>query len=140
MRMARLRRKARVVALQVLYELDCSSHKPDDVISRLIQDKGLQHEAANFSCELVTGVLLNTQEINKVIREFATAFPLEQIAAIDRNILRLAIFEVLFHNKAPLKVAIDEAVELAKMFGSEASPKFINGVLGSLVTARIETT
>jgi N utilization substance protein B len=138
--MARLRRKARVVALQVLYELDCSSHKPDDVISRLIQDKGLQHEAANFSCELVTGVLLNTQEINKVIREFATAFPLEQIAAIDRNILRLAIFEVLFHNKAPLKVAIDEAVELAKMFGSEASPKFINGVLGSLVTARIETT
>ena len=134
-----LRRKARVVALQVLYEIDCSSHKPDGVISRLIQDKGLPDEAADFSRELVNGVLLNIQDINKAIQEFAPAFPLKQIAAIDRNILRLAIFEVLFHNKVPLKVAIDEAVELAKTFGSEMSPKFVNGVLGSLVTARIIT-
>ena len=139
MRMVGLRRKARIVALQVLYEIDCSSHKPDDVISRLIQDKGLPDEAADFSRELVNGVLLNIQDINKAIQEFAPAFPLAQIAAIDRNILRLAIFEVLFHNKVPLKVAIDEAVELAKTFGSEMSPKFINGVLGSVVTARIRT-
>ena len=105
----------------------------------MIQDKGLFHETADFSRELVNGVLFNIQDIDKTIREFAPAFPLEQMSAIDRNILRLAIFEVLFHNKVPFKVAIDEAVELAKTFGSETSPKFVNGVLGSLLTARIKT-
>jgi N utilization substance protein B len=137
MKTSGLRRKARVVALQALYELDCSTHNPDDVLLRLIRDKFLPDEAANFGRELVVGVLVNRQDIDDAIQEFAPAFPLEQIATVDRTILRLAIFEVLFHNKVPLKVAINEAVELAKTFGGDTSAKFINGVLGAVVAARI---
>lgn len=137
MKVIRLRRKARIVALQTLYELDSSTHKPEDILARLLQEKALTAEAANFARELVNGVLQNRQDIDDLIRELAPAFPPEQIATIDRNILRLAIFEVLFHNKAPLKVAINEAVELAKSFGGDTSPKFINGVLGSVVATRV---
>ncbi len=133
--MAGLRRKARTVALQALYELDCSSHKPEEVLARLLQEKALPNEAADFAQSLVSGVLQNEKDIDDVVRRFAPAFPLEQIAVIDRNILRLAIFEVLFDNRVPVKAAINEAVELAKSFGSDTSQKFINGVLGSVVSS-----
>ena len=85
-----------------------------------------------FVRELVSGVVQNREEIDNNIRRFASAWPIEQIALIDRNILRLAIFEILFDNKVQVKVAINEAVELAKDFGSDSSQKFINGVLGSV--------
>ncbi len=138
MKTSGLRRKARIVALQVLYELDCSTHEPDDVLTRLIKDKFLPDEAAGFCRELVFGVLANRQHLDNTIQQFASVFPLEQLATVDRTILRLAIFELLLHNKVPLKVAINEAVELAKTFGGDASAKFINGVLGAVVAARIE--
>jgi N utilization substance protein B len=138
MKTSGLRRKARVVALQALYELDCSTHKPDDVLTRLIRDRFLPDEAAGFCRELVIGVLANRQDLDNTIQRFASVFPLKQIATVDRTILRLAIFEVLLHNKVPLKVAINEAVDLAKTFGGDASAKFINGVLGAVVAARIE--
>ena len=134
-RVTGLRRKARIVALQTLYEIDCSAHKPKKVVARLLQEKALPDEAADFSQRLVTGVLQNKRDIDDMIRKFAPAFPVEQIAPIDRNVLRLAIFEVLFDNKVPVRAAINEAVELAKSFGGDASPKFINGVLGSVVAA-----
>ena len=136
--MTGLRRKARIVALQTLYELDCSTHKSDDILARLLQEKALPGEAIDFTRELITGVLQNKQDIDNIIRRFAPAFPVEQIATIDRNILRLAIFEVLFNNKVPVKAAINEAVELAKSFGSDTSQKFINGVLGSIVAAHAQ--
>jgi N utilization substance protein B len=126
------RRQARIVALQTLYEINCSIHKPEAVSARLLEEKALPKEAADFARRLVTGVLENNQDIDNVIGKFAPAFPVEQIATIDRNILRLAIFEVLFDNKVPVKAAINEAVELAKSFGGDTSPKFINGVLGSV--------
>ena len=131
--MSEVRRKARIVALQTLYEVDCSAHRPEEVLSRLLKEKALTGEAADFSHNLVTEILHHKQDIDDVIREFAPAFPVEQIATIDRNILRLAIFEVLFDNRVPVKAAINEAVELAKSFGGDATPKFINGVLGSVV-------
>ena len=134
----RLRRKARIIALQTLYEIDCSTHKAEEVLARLLQEKVLPNETVDFTQSLVSGVLQNKQDIDDVIQRFAPAFPLEQIATIDRNILRLAIFEVLFDNRVPIKAAINEAVELAKSFGSDASPKFINGVLGSVVTACVQ--
>ena len=124
------------MALQTLYETDCSSHDPEAVLDRSIAEKTLPTEASDFSKILVTGVLQNGQEIDALIRQFAPAFPLEQIAAIDRNILRLAIFEILFDNRVPVKVAINEAVELAKSYGGDASPKLVNGVLGSIVANR----
>ena len=136
--MTGLRRKARIVALQTLYELDCSTHKSDDILARLLQEKALPGEAIDFTRELITGVLQNKHDIDNIIRRFAPAFPVEQIATIDRNILRLAIFEVLLNNKVPVKAAINEAVELAKSFGSDTSQKFINGVLGSIVAAHAQ--
>ncbi len=133
-----IRRKARTTALQALYELDCSSHQPSEVVARLLQEKTLPVEAGDFVKSLVNGVLDNKNNIDDVIRRFAPAFPVEQIAPIDRNILRLAIFEVLFDNRVPVKAAINEAVELAKGFGGDTSQKFINGVLGSVTAVCLQ--
>jgi len=137
-KMVGVRRKARTIALQTLYELDCSAHQPNEILARLLHEKALPDEAADFARSLVNGVLKNKKNADDVIRRFAPAFPVEQIAPIDRNILRLAIFEVLFDNRVPVKAAINEAVELAKSFGSDTSQKFVNGVLGSVVTAYIQ--
>jgi N utilization substance protein B len=138
--MVGVRRKARIVALQVLYELDCSAHQPDKALARLLRDKLLPDEAADFAKSLVVGFLQNKKDIDNVIRRFAPTFPIEQIAPIDRNILRLAIFEILFDNRVPMKAVINEAVELAKSFGSDTSQKFVNGVLGSVATNCIDQT
>lgn len=128
------RREARIVALQTLYELDCTKHRAEEVLPRLANEKALLQEAFSFSQELVQGVLQNRPTLDDVIGRFAPAFPVEQMAVIDRNILRLAIFEILFDDNTPIKVTINEAVELAKAFGSASSPRLINGVLGSVVT------
>ena len=133
--MTGIRRKTRIAALQALYEIDCSAHKPGDVLARSLREKYLPEEAGSFAQLLVDGVLQNKQAIDDAIMHFAPLFPVEQIAIIDRNILRLAIFELLFDTKVPIKAAINEAIELAKSFGSDTSPKFINGVLGSVVSA-----
>ena len=126
------RRKARRIALQALYEIDTVKHDAEAVISRLPTDGGLSEENNAFVHELVNGVIQNKERIDQNIQSFAPAWPVEQIAVIDRNILRLAIFEILFDNKVPVKVAINEAVELAKSFASDNSAKFVNGVLGSV--------
>ena len=136
--MTGLRRKARIFALQALYEFDCSSHKPEEILARLLQERALPDKVADFAQDLVHGALQNKQNIDNMIRKFAPAFPVEQIAVIDRNILRLAIFEILFDNRVPVKAAINEAVELAKSFGSDTSQKFVNGVLGSIFSFRIQ--
>ena len=134
--MAGIRRQARIAALQALYELDCTKHKVEEALARLRAGETLAQEALSFSEELVKGVLQNKSELDALIKKFAPAFPPEQMSIIDRNILRLAIFEILFNDKTPFKVAINEAVELAKEFGSDSSPRLINGVLGSITTER----
>jgi N utilization substance protein B len=130
--MTRARRKARALALQALYEVDSVGHGVQEVLTSLLAKEGLSEENAAFTRELVNGVIQNKDIIDYNIEKFAPAWPIGQIAVIDRNILRLAIFEVLLNNKAPVKVAINEAVELAKTFGSDSSSKFVNGVLGSV--------
>lgn len=127
-----LRRKARVIALQVLYEVDSVGHDMEHALTPFLADGRLNEENAVFARHLTSGVLQNMDEIDRYIKKFATAWPLEQVPLVDRNILRLAIFEILLDNSVPIKVAINEAVELAKVFGSQNSPKFINGVLGSV--------
>jgi N utilization substance protein B len=134
--MAGIRRQARIAALQALYELDCTKHKVEEALARLRAGETLAKEALSFSEELLRGVLQNKSELDALIEKFAPAFPPEQMSIIDRNILRLAIFEILFDDKTPFKVAINEAVELAKEFGSDSSPRLINGVLGSITTER----
>ena len=127
------RRKARVIALQSLYELDCTEHKAEEVLAQVTTGKTLPQEVLNFSEQLTLGVLQNKIKLDELIKRFAPAFPVEQMSVVDRNILRLAIFEILFDNKTPLKVAINEAVDLAKTFGSDSSAHLVNGVLGSIV-------
>ena len=134
--MAGTRRKARIAALQVLYELDCTRHKVEETSARLRARETLAQEALGFSEELVKGVLQHKSELDATIGKFARAFPVEQMSIIDRNILRLAIFEILFSKATPLKVAINEAIELAKDYGSDSSPRLINGILGSITTGR----
>jgi N utilization substance protein B len=127
-----IRRKARVGALQALYEVDSVGHDVAEVLERQMEDEPLEEESAIFMKELVEGVLSNEGDIDGVIEIYAPAWPVAQMALIDRNILRLAIFEILFNNKVPVKVVINEAVELAKTFGGDNTPKFINGVLGTV--------
>ena len=130
--MAGKRRKARAVALQALYEIDSTRHEAEAVVSRLLAEEGLPEENSTFVREIVSQVIQNKGNLDRNIQRFAPAWPIGQIPVIDRNILRLAIFEVLFDNKVSVKVAINEVVELAKKFGSDSSPKFVNGVLGSV--------
>jgi len=128
------RRKARKIAFQVLCEISTTGHNPDKTLEQLLGESQLSEVNAGFTRELVGGVIKNKQEIDEYIRRFAPAWPIEQLPVVDKNILRLAIYEVLLDNRVPTKVAINEAVELAKIFGSENSAKFINGVLGAVST------
>ena len=130
--MSSYRHKARTIALQTLYEVDSAARPAGTVVERLLAEANLTEETAAFVRELVAGAIDNKDEIDSNIQRYAPAWPLEQMAMIDRNILRLAIFEILFDNKVPVKVAVSEAVELAKTYGSESSSKFVNGVLGSV--------
>lgn len=130
--MAGVRRKTRALALQALYEIDSSGHKTEEVLNRLLSEEQLPEENVSFAYDLVNGVISNKEEIDGNIQTFAPAWPVEQMPVIDRNILRLAIFEILIDNKVPVKVAINEAIELAKTFGADNSSKFVNGVLGSV--------
>ncbi|HEV8573966.1 MAG TPA: transcription antitermination factor NusB [Dehalococcoidia bacterium] len=130
--MAGKRRRARIAALQALFELDSVGHAPEETIARQFEAGPASPEVVEFARELVTGVLESKERIDQTIQATAPAFPVEQMAVVDRNILRLAIYEVLIDNRVPMRAAINEAVELAKEFGGENSPKFINGVLGSV--------
>lgn len=134
--MAGARRKARIAALQALYELDCTRHKAEETSARLRAEETLTQEALDFSDELVKGVLQHKPQLDSLIKKFASAFPVEQMSIVDRNILRLAMFEILFSDETPLKVAINEAIELAKSFGSESSSRLVNGVLGVVASER----
>ena len=134
--MAGVRRKARIIALQTLFEVDSVGHSPEPTIGRLIAESDLPEEPASFARELIQDVLNSKNSIDAVIRTHAPAWPLSQMAVVDRNILRIAICEITVEGKVPVKVAINEAIELAKMFGSDTSHKFINGVLGS-VSAKV---
>ena len=126
------RTKARCVALQSLYELDLTDHQLGDVLLERSNDFSLSPGEYDFAQIVTKGVLDNSMQIDQLISEHAPEWPLDQVAVIDRNILRIALWEVAFYRKTPLKVGINEAVELAKLFGTDSSPRFINGVLGSL--------
>ncbi len=126
------RRRARIVALQALFEADNSNHEPMDSLQRIIKDQRTGKAPAAFASELVQAVLAKREELDGRIAKAAPAWPIDQMSAVDRNILRLAISEMLGDNGTPVRAAINEAVELAKTFGSEKSSSFVNGVLGSI--------
>lgn len=132
-RLSTTRRKTRSIALQALYEADSVRHDPMAVLERRVEEESLSPSAEAFAHDLIRGVLQNQQEIDKLIATFAPSWPISQMAVVDRNILRIAIYEMMQGGETPPKVAINEAVELAKVFGSDSSFKFVNGVLGSLL-------
>lgn len=132
------RTRARALALQVLYEVDLTTHLPGAVLQERLEEINadgqtvLSDDLVEFARQIVSGVLPIAEKLDEVIASYAPEWPFDQIAAIDRNILRMATWEFAVSGKTPLKVAINEAVELAKFYGSETAPRFINGVLGGL--------
>ena len=132
-RAAPARRQARGVALQALYEGDASDHSPKATAERLLAGTSLGDAGKGFVLGLVEGISNNLKEIDGAIGKLAPAWPVRHIPIIDRNVLRIAIYEMRYGTSTPPKVAINEAVELAKTYGSGSSPRFINGVLGSLM-------
>jgi transcription antitermination protein NusB len=129
----RARHRARIAALQALFEGDCAGHSAALVVEQRLEEAGLPEGGARFARELALGVMAQQRELDALIGRYAPEWPVEQIAIVDRNILRISIFEILMREDTPTKVAINEAVELAKQFGSDSSSRFVNGVLGSLV-------
>jgi transcription antitermination protein NusB len=130
------RRQARIVALQTLFEVDSVNHPADLVLSQRLEETPLPADGEVFAKQLILGVLEHQAALDSLISEIATDWPLEQMAIVDRNVLRIAMFEITVDGQTPVKVAINEAVELAKLFGSDSSRRFVNGVLGTLVARR----
>ncbi|OGN01542.1 MAG: transcription antitermination factor NusB [Candidatus Yanofskybacteria bacterium RIFCSPHIGHO2_01_FULL_42_12] len=131
------RHLSRSVAMQSLYEWDFRGRKEEmlsEVVERNIKEFAAGVEDPSFIRNLINGVIEHIKELDKIIEKAAPQWPLEQIAVIDRNVLRLGLYELLFGNReeVPPKVAINEAIELAKSFGGESSGKFVNGVLGTI--------
>ena len=129
----KLRTKGRSIALQILYEVDISGHLPGKVLQDCFKWIKNDDSLKDFISQIVSGVIKNKQTLDEFIADFAPDWPLEQVAIIDRNLLRIALWEIAVYKKTPIKVVINEAVELGKKYGAEGSPRFINGVLGGLV-------
>lgn len=127
------RTRARGIALQVLYEYDVAGHPLGDAIFARLEEEALEPNLEDFVREIVYGVTPIVDKLDEVITDHAPEWPLDQVAIIDRNILRIALWEFAVAKCTPIKVAINEAIELAKVYGSDSSSRFINGVLGSLV-------
>ncbi len=126
------RHQARTIALQVLYEVDLSHHRVDEVLARHQGELALPPEVGDYVERLVLGVRRDVADLDDAIAEAAPAFPVDQMPAVDRNILRVAIYELRNERDVPVRAAINEAVELAKHYGGDRSSKFVNGVLGTI--------
>lgn len=130
------RHSARLAAFRIIFEIDQGGQPPERVLqARLLEDLesgDLRPDQSDFVVRLVRGVAQHIEQIDRLIELYAPSRPLEEIAATERAILRLAIFELCFDNESPLPVVIDEAVELVKVFGGEHSGRFVNGVLGTI--------
>jgi N utilization substance protein B len=127
--------------MQSLYEWDFKG-KIKNELSTIVKHNlvefapGIKDDA--FTRDLADGVLRHLEEIDALIKKYATQWPIDQITTIDRNVLRLGIFELVFYENTPSRVAINEAIEVAKSFGGESSGKFINGVLGAIYKDRMD--
>lgn len=129
-----LKRKARMAALQSLFAADIKEDIEGSCLAWLTEEDSLSDETAAFAEMLINGVAGYRLDLDHITQRYAPAWPVNQLALVDRNILRIALFELLHHPDTPEKTAINEAVELAKIFGSESSARFVNGVLGSVMT------
>ncbi|NLW25175.1 MAG: transcription antitermination factor NusB [Clostridia bacterium] len=127
------RRLARETAFQTIFQIDVGKNSPEEALTQRLQQVLLGESEKDFCRRLVKGTLENLQEIDKKIQQYVVDWKIERMPSVDRNLLRMAIFEMMYCEDIPNKVAINEAIELAKIFGSEESAKFINGVLDRLL-------
>ena len=129
-----LRRRARMAALQSLFASEVKAQDAQSSLAWLANEDMLEAATVDFAASLIRGVTDSRTELDKVIQRYAPAWPVPMLSVVDRNILRIALFELLHTPNVPPKTAVDEAVELAKVFGSDSSARFVNGVLGSVMT------
>jgi transcription antitermination protein NusB len=128
------RHLGRTIAMQTLFLWDFQGKtaKIEETTKMVLDNFNQYFEDQNFVDHIVNGVISRLPVIDKYIIKYATEWPLEQITIVDRNILRIGVFELIFDDEIPAKVAINEAIEVAKTYGSESSGKFVNGVLGAI--------
>lgn len=131
------RRRAREIALQVLFQVDLVNAEPYRALDYLLAENNVPDDMAVFIRSLVKGTLEHLFEIDEYIKRYAIEWDLTRMANVDRNILRLGIYEMLYYNGTPLNVAINEALELAKTFSHEEAPRFINGIMGKIAREKI---
>ena len=127
------RRKSRVLALQSLFAADIRGKIAEPSLECLAEEEPLPVQVEEFAVRLLRGVAGAHGALDDIIQRYAPAWPVGQLSPVDRNILRISLFELLHSPETPPKTAINEAIELAKMFGSESSGRFVNGVLGSVM-------
>ena len=132
------RTRARSIALQALYEIDLAGHSIDSVLEHLFSKAEMEKRHLDFASKMVREITPIREELDSFIGEHAPEWPIDQISIIDRNLVRIALWEFAVSELSPIKVAINEAVELAKTYGSDSAPRFVNGVLGSLAERQAE--
>jgi len=132
-RLKRNRSKSRSLALQTLFEIDLTKHHIDDVLGHLMVESDLDENHLKFAREIVFGVVDKKKQIDSLIAECATEREVGDLSSLDKSVLRMGILELLDFSDTPPKVVVNEAVELAKIYGSDNSYKFVNGVLGSVL-------
>ena len=126
------RRTAREAALKVLFQVDVGKNDPEEALRNTVQEDGLQDREAGFAGDLVRGALSHLEEIDTMIAPLAVDWSLSRMANVDRNVLRLAVYELLYLDDIPASVSINEAVDLAKTYSTPESGKFVNGILGNV--------
>ena len=130
------RRDTRILSLQILCEVDTVNHDVEIVLSQIRHNNEMSSKDDQFVCKLVNNVLENLQQLDNMIITYAPSWPINQMPVVDRNLLRMALGEIEWVSSTPNKVVVNEAVEIAKIFGSDRSPSFVNGVLGSFLTEK----
>ena len=135
----RLRTKSREIALSLLYQIELSKADPAEASKNYLEQYPQKQEVVDFSWILLDGVLKNSSQIDSLIKKYVKNWGIDRMAVIDRNILRIACFELTFLDDIPPKVSINEAIELAKRFGDLDSPRFVNGVLDKIYKAESKT-
>jgi N utilization substance protein B len=127
------RRRGREAALRMLFEIDVGKMPVDEVVERHLADSGLDPDSAAFARQLAEGAVQERQRIDDLLSHYAREWSLSRMANVDRNVLRLAAFEILCLPDIPASVSVDEAVEMAKKYSTAESGKFVNGILGNLI-------
>lgn len=138
--MASLRHRVRIAAMQLLFEVDATDHPVDMVLERYLTDEEWPADGTRFLQRLIYGVWEHYSYLDRIIEEAAPNWPVSQMPGVDKAVLRIALFEILIDDteRTPIKAVINEAVELAKHFGSDNSSRFVNGVLGTVVSRYTE--